>query len=421
MNRWLHRTFVISAVVAVAILVIAQITWFAKAYRLEEQQFDDKVNLALREAADLLLDEQNNFTSRIPPVKQIASNAYSLNLHHPVRYEKTDSIVRLSLAKQHIEMPMTLAVRELSTDVLILGGFHKRIFGSKAGACAGRDEYLMPINITITFPGKRAEILAAHTFWIISAIVLFIIIILGSYLIFDLKRQNRLTLMKNEFINNMTHELNTPIANISMASEVLGSDRTLDQKEKAKRYIDIIREENTRLKLHVEQVLRTMQLEKGQLRLAQQKIDVNALLNDVTEQFTSRVRLRDGQIISKLQAINAIVVGDVFHLRNMFCNLLDNADKYSTENPAIVIETSNQNDILQVKVIDQGIGIAQEAQRFIFEKFYRASTGLRHDIKGFGLGLTYVQQIVKAHGGTVQVDSIENQGSCFTISLPLQS
>ncbi|RAV99722.1 sensor histidine kinase [Pseudochryseolinea flava] len=419
MKAWLHRFFVTTALAALGVLTIIQVVWFSNAYRIEEQQFNDKVNLVLRSVADQLLHERGNDSLQILPVQQKATNLYSLKIDFSVRYRAIDSLVRRELLRQHIDAPFTIAVKELENHQLILGGYVEHPSTDEEIGCIGRVEHLMPVTVELTFPQKRSEILSAHTFWIISAVILATVVFIGGYLIYDLKNQNRLTTLKNEFINNMTHELNTPIANISMASEVLRAERTLDQKDKVRRYLDIIHEENIRLKLHVEQVLRTMQLEKGTLALAQQKIDLNVLLKDVAMQFTSRIQLRNGEIVSRLQAINAIVVGDAFHLRNMFCNLLDNADKYSSTAPDILIETENVNQTIQVKVSDKGIGIAAEAQRYIFEKFYRASTGLQHDIKGFGLGLTYVQQIVNAHGGDVHVKSEENSGSCFTISLPL--
>jgi two-component system, OmpR family, phosphate regulon sensor histidine kinase PhoR len=418
MRNGLHRTLVIVSATALAALLVTQIIWFTKAYRLEEQQFDQKVNLALREVADELLEEQRDRSTPIPPVTEVASNAYGLDLNFPVLYVKVDSLVRKALARQQIDMPYMLTVRDFQFDAIILGYRYDNATTADTAACITRADQPIPIKLLLTFPEKQANILAAHSFWVISAIVFTIIVLLGSYVIFDLRRQHRITLMKNEFINNMTHELNTPIANISMASEVLRSDRTWDQRDKVRRYVEIIHEENLRLKLHVEQVLRTTQLEKGELAFQRERVDVNALLVDIVRQFSPRVKIKEGQIISRLQAINAIVVGDTFHLRNMFSNLLDNAEKYSPLHPEITIETTNVENAIEVRVIDKGVGISRDAQPHVFEKFYRASTGLRHDIKGFGLGLTYVQQIVKAHGGNVDMESEVEKGSCFRICLP---
>jgi two-component system phosphate regulon sensor histidine kinase PhoR len=418
MRNWVHRILVILSATALAALFAIQLIWFTKAYRLEEQQFDQRVNLALRELGNKLMAAAGDYTSAIPPVEQVASNAYGMYLHTHVPYTNIDSMLRASLIAQRVDVPFSLSVRDVESNAILRGNNYTGANTFDTANCVGRDEMEAPAKIVLIFPDKRANILAEHSFWIMSAIVFMIIVLLGAYIIYDLRRQHRMTLMKNEFINNMTHELNTPIANISLASEVLRLEQTLDQKEKVKRYVEIIHEENLRLKLHVEQVLRTVQLEKGELRIAREAVDVNALLTDIVRQFSPRVKIKQGQIVSRLQAINAIVVGDTFHLRNMFSNLLDNAEKYSPTQPEITIETMNVNNTIEVKVIDKGLGISSNAQQHVFDKFYRASTGLRHDIKGFGLGLTYVQQIAKAHGGRVDVESEEEKGSCFRIWLP---
>jgi two-component system phosphate regulon sensor histidine kinase PhoR len=181
------------------------------------------------------------------------------------------------------------------------------------------------------------------------------------------------------------------------------------------RYADIIHEENQRLKFHVEQVLQTAQMERGEVNLNKKEIDINQLINSVISNFELRLQSRQGKVIKHLLASPARLTGDPFHLTNLFYNLLDNADKYSPLNPEITITTRNHEAGIQISIADKGIGIKHDVQKFIFDKFYRAATGNQHDIKGFGLGLTYVQQIVKAHNGIVTVSSEENQGSRFDL------
>jgi two-component system phosphate regulon sensor histidine kinase PhoR len=233
--------------------------------------------------------------------------------------------------------------------------------------------------------------------------------------VIDLSRQKKLAQLKVDFINNMTHEFQTPITNISMASEVLRAANPVLDTEKAAKYVDIIYQENQRLRLQVEQVLQTARLEKGELKLNKKKVDVNAIIQDVLTNFQLRLQNKRGQLTCDLKATQSFVLGDYFHLCNLFYNLLDNAEKYSPGNPEITVTTANSKQGIRVSIADKGIGIRQEVQKFIFEKFYRAPAGNRHDIKGFGLGLTYVQQIVKEHEGVVTVTSEENIGSCFEV------
>jgi len=227
-------------------------------------------------------------------------------------------------------------------------------------------------------------------------------------------KQKRLSQVKNDFINNMTHELQTPIANIGMASEVLRAVTPTDRK-KAMRYADIIHEENQRLKFHVEQVLQTAQLAAGKVNLDKREVNVHDLINTVLATFELRLQSRHGKIVKQLQASQVSVTGDPVHLSNVLYNLLDNADKYSPVNPEITISTQNDERGIVISVADKGMGISRDIQKYIFDRFYRAPSGNRHDIKGFGLGLTYVQNIMQAHNGSVTVSSEENKGSRFDL------
>jgi two-component system, OmpR family, phosphate regulon sensor histidine kinase PhoR len=249
--------------------------------------------------------------------------------------------------------------------------------------------------------------------WIFTAFTFLLILMVFGFLLLDLSKQKKLAEVKADFLNNMTHELQTPIANIAMASEVLRKAE-LD-KSKATTYLNIIHEENQRLKFHTEHVLQVARMEKGEITMNKKEIDVNQLIHDVIRKFEVRFQERKGNIVQNLRASKSVLKGDPFHLANIFYNLLDNADKYSPKDPEITITTENKNDGIVISVADKGMGIKREAQKFIFEKFYRASSGDRHDVKGFGLGLTYVYQIVKAHDGEVFVTSEENQGSRFDL------
>lgn len=233
-------------------------------------------------------------------------------------------------------------------------------------------------------------------------------------------RQKRLSELKTDFINNMTHELKTPIATITLASEALFDTRISHDPATLLRYNHIIYDENQRLKNHVERILNIALLEKSGFSLTYTTLDVHLLLDKVIAQSELRIQQSDANLTLVKEAIQSRIPMDEMHLINVFTNLIDNALKYTRQNPDIVIRTSNTRIGLTVRVSDNGIGMTASQQKKIFDKFYRVPTGDVHDVKGFGLGLAYVKTIVELHGGSIQVNSESGKGSTFEVYLPFE-
>jgi len=283
-----------------------------------------------------------------------------------------------------------------------------------------RDNGRSDFYLYVSFPKKKEYILSAISkILILGAFFILIIAITYGSAIYQLIKQKQISQIKTEFINNMTHEFKTPIATINLALDAIKNPKIISNKDGVLKYIGMIREENKRMLTQVENVLRISKLEKNQLDLSKEDVDVSDLLEDAITHVNLIIKNRGGYIKTHFNAILDEVHGDPFHLRNVFINVLDNAIKYSTEEPKIDVYTENNGNILLIKICDQGMGMTKTVQKQVFNKFYREQTGNVHNVKGHGLGLSYVKKIVEYHAGTVSVESEKGKGSSFTIKLLL--
>lgn len=273
--------------------------------------------------------------------------------------------------------------------------------------------------LLVWFPEQTKYLLVQMSgMLIISGSLMLIIMISFVVVIMSVIRQKKLTEMKNDFINNMTHEFKTPISTVSLACEVLNDPDVSKTDELVHSYIDIISQENKRLGVLAEKILQTAILEKGQLNLRKENIDLQLVISDVIRKIAIQVEIRDGSISTDFRSKNPEILADKVHITNVINNLLDNANKYTPKKPVINVTTEDKDDGVLVSIIDNGIGISKTNQKKVFEKLYRVPTGDVHNVKGFGLGLSYVKFIVEKHGGEVLVESEPGKGSTFKIWLP---
>ncbi len=272
----------------------------------------------------------------------------------------------------------------------------------------------------VTFPGKNEHILSGiSNILLLSLFFIFIIIIAFSSSLYQLIQQKKISEIKTDFINNMTHEFKTPIATINLAIDSIRNPKILNNQEKVLRYIEMIRDENKRMHSQVENVLRISRLEKNQLDISKETIDIHDTIEDAISHVSLLVNDRDGTIDTHFEAIISEISGNEFHLTNIIVNILENAIKYSKESPKIEVYTESTNKFFIFKIKDNGIGMGKGALKSVFDKFYREQKGNIHDVKGHGLGLAYVKEIVEKHHGTVFVESEKGEGSIFTVKLPL--
>ena len=327
-----------------------------------------------------------------------------------------DSLIRSKLAENEISTETEIAFYNLATKQ-----YSYLSEGSDTlGLSKSPFQYQMTTNevLHLNFPQQKQVLRRELMSTVVSSLGLVLIsLFCAGFAARMLMKQKQLTEMKTDLINNVTHEFKTPIATINFALANIENDNILQNPKAIKQFTEVIKYENQRLNGQVERVLQAATLNRKTLELKKDKLEINTILEKLVSSYRLKLGEQD-QMTYQFKAANHAVIGDHFHLSNMVSNLLDNAIKYSGDNKVIKVETDNKGPHLIIRFIDNGIGMSKEQQKQIFEQFYRVPTGDLHNIKGFGLGLSYVKAIVKAHGGEVQVKSNLNKGSIFTILFP---
>lgn len=341
-------------------------------------------------------------------------------------YRKTDpvaadSILSVSLANEGIHTDYEFGFYLPDRDTLSYispGASVQKLKESPFVFRLYQDDLFAPPQFLLLYLNDKQEFIFNSMNYIIILFLIFSIIVISvyTYTIRTLVKQKKISEMKTDFINNMTHEFKTPIASISLAADSLLNQKVIHQPDLIKHYSNLIKEENRRMNRHIEAVLQSAVLDKGTLELRKEEVYIHELLEMAAEK--ARFQTGNALILLELGATRQRMIGDEMHLLNVFANLLDNAIKYCTRQPEIVIKTENTGDDLLIHFKDNGIGIRKEDLKEIFKKFYRVPTGNVHNVKGFGLGLNYVRSIVQMHGGSITAESELGVGSEFTITIP---
>ncbi|MGE5383766.1 MAG: sensor histidine kinase [Omnitrophica WOR_2 bacterium] len=357
---------------------------------------------------------------------EMFNNPFTPYIENWLTKEKLDSFLRSALESKGIKTEYKFGVYSKARNLMVIEddtafrkplteqGIYFRLFPA--------NNYAPPDYLLLFFPNQTHYLLVQMGGMLtISGVLMLVIIFAFMTVIIAIFRQKKLSEMKNDFINNMTHEFKTPISTVSLACEVLNDKTVPKTDEFIHSYIDIISEENKRLGVMAEKILQTAILEKGQLKLRKERIDLHEIIENVAHKIAIQVEIRDGSIQTVLKATDPVIVADKVHITNVINNLLDNANKYSPRKPLITVSTQTHNDGVLVSITDNGIGINKANLKKIFEKLYRVPTGDVHNVKGFGLGLSYVKFIVDKHEGKVSVESEPGKGSTFRIWLPHQA
>ncbi len=350
--------------------------------------------------------------------KDVAS---TLPVHQRISNEELKELLQKELRKRELNLDFEYGVFSNGLATRIRSEGYNLATKNKASTPLfvnneGRSEY----DLVVTFPHKKKYLLSSIlTMVLLSVTFTLIIIVAYSSALMQLFRQRQISEIKTDFINNMTHEFKTPIATINLALDSVRSPRIANDPEKVKHYLNVIKEENKRMHAQVENVLRISKLEKNQLNISKERLDIHELIEDAMTHVLLIVEDKGGYINEHFNAERTEVLANDVHFTNVLVNMLDNAIKYSEGAPKIDIYTEVVKNSVLIKVVDQGMGMSKAVVKRVFEKFYREHTGDIHNVKGHGLGLAYVKKIVEDHQGEVYVESEKGKGSTFYIKLPL--
>ena len=386
---------------------------------LVENMDDFKIDSSLQKEIDKILDKSEMIQIVL---NKLLSNDKSISLDLDVSAIQNMIFKALSIRNINIDFAF-IVVNTISKEIVLSNSENIKIFNSIYKINLFENDLIeSDLELRLYFPNKDTFLMKGSQMNLFfSLIFIIIVIICFYYVVLKVFEQKKLSDIKNEFIDNMTHELKTPISTISLACEVL-MDVDLNRSSKIKdKYIGIIDDENKRLSSQVERVLQIATLEKGNLKLDFKRLDIHLILAKAVDIIKFKIEKRKGIITQKLDARNSYINGNGVHLLNIINNLLDNSNKYSVENPDILVKTYNKDDSLFVEIADKGIGIKKGNFNKIFDKFFREPQGNVHNVKGFGLGLSYVKNMLEKHDASIQVISDKNKGSVFLIKFKIDN
>ncbi len=450
------NTAVLLGILSLSSILVVQIFWIRKTVEIQrtsiaiqqredslnQHQFLEDVHIALRNVLNNFYDKTSDNSDINDDVKQVKSNYFVVDINNEIKgYDIMEvepllfylqTLLTRELNNQTIHQDFKYGIYDCFRDSIVFGNVvtYDKAKGYVPVSDKSVNETGKKLDwkqdghyFTVIFPNVKFESNInppdAISPWVYISIIGILILLFFGYTISVMMRQKRLSEIKNDFINNMTHELKTPISTIALSSEMILKGDFNEDREKFFRYVGIIHKENKRLEDQVERVLNVAKLDQEKITLKKTSLDIHELLAEAKENYTLNQHGNGIEFNLKLKAQNPVINADSVHITNVIYNLLDNAIKYCETTPSININTSNKNNGLLIEISDNGIGIKKEDIKMIFDKFYRVPTGNLHNVKGFGLGLFYVKLIVDEHNGIIDVKSKIGEGTSFTIWLPM--
>ena len=400
----LNRSHLFIGITSIALIIVLmiQVNWIFKTASIKEELFNEKANMVLsRTVEDLKADEE---TSR---QLGLCIGRNEINT--------IDLLLSKNMEFYNVSMDYSFELITPDTKNTNDGPLENNVYKKRLDEVASANG----LELKLVFPGKEQFVLAEMgTMFITSVLLIVVVLVLLWRTILSLQRQEKMSVHTTDFLNNMTHELKTPLTNIALAGRMMIKDANIRKEEKIRHYSGIILGENEKLRLQVEQVLTRCGLERGELPMHKTELDIHHVINDALKFISVQIENKSGSVSLHLSAKETVVMGDKIHLTNAISNLVDNAIKYSPDRPELLIQTSSENQLLTIVIADKGVGIDMKYHKKIFQQFFRIPTGDIHNVKGFGMGLAYTKTVLELHGGKIAVSSVKGEGTAFILTLP---
>ena len=413
------RFVVLLGAFAIIGIIAIQVYFIQNAWNIKEKQFVQTVMIGLKNVAEQMSKYNQTVLPHANPIRQLSSNYFVVDLNGVIDANSLEFYLKSEFDKLNLQTDFEYAIYNCQTDKMEYGNYLTQHGNSKQNVLSVNlpkyDQYTYYFGVN--FPLMRNTIIGDMSIWFVFMTLLLVSIIFFVYAIFVILQQKRLSEMQKDFINNMTHEFKTPISSINISADVIMNPNISKDPSRLFTYGSVIKQENNRLNQQVDKVLQIARIENHSFHLKKEPVNVNDLIIKVVDNCIANSN-RKLAINTDLSDTVGFIDADVLHLTNIFHNLLDNASKYSGNEPVISISTLRNSKNVVIRFSDNGPGIRSEFQNKIFQKFYRIPTGNLHDVKGFGLGLYYVKTICKAHQWNIRLESSEGKGATFVIEIP---
>jgi two-component system phosphate regulon sensor histidine kinase PhoR len=444
---------IIMATISVLGILLIQFFFLKRSYDLNEKQFHELTTSALRSVANHINEYNSKLYGRQTKpiyecqVEQISNNYYVVNVNDVIDPNLLEHFLSVEFKKRNLNLPFEYGIYDCNSKRMVHGNTSKRdslpaisktTKGCDSVSCSVEElMYDKRINKSnkkskvcnlptcekytyyfgVHFPDRSQFYNSRLIAWYFMTGILFFVVIFFGYALYIIIKQQKLSEIQKNFINNLTHEFKTPIASIDLAAKVLANPKIIEQPERLREYVKIVGQQNKRLSDHVEKLLQMATIEKTKLQLNLEQIDLNLFITESIIEFRNSQNGESYSITFEPKITNASIIADKLHFSNLIFNILDNAIKYCSVQPEIIIRLEEKKDHYIISFEDNGIGIPKDYRKKIFTRFYRIPTGYVHDVKGFGLGLDYVQKIVRRHGWKINVLENSRKGSTFIVEI----
>jgi two-component system phosphate regulon sensor histidine kinase PhoR len=409
-------------VVAIAAILAAQAYFFYKAFDLRQRQTDQSLRSSLQAVAEGIC-RYNECTLADDIIHQFSPNYFIVDINNHIEPRVLEHYLRSELNRRHLNIDFEYAIYDCNDDQMVYGNY------VSLGVKEERQEkldYWPKYNegiyyFGVHFPSKKQYILGEMNLWYFFTGILVIVILFFGYSMMIILQQKRLSEVQRAFINNMSHEFRTPLTSLSLAADVLEEDETHDDVDRLKKYTRILKEQITVMQSKVDNILQQAETEKKFFYLTKEKVKLTDLVKEIVDEFRSRTEYKGGIIKLDDRAGNPEIVADRYHLNGVLLNLLDNALKYTTEPPAVTLNIKEFTGKIHISISDKGHGIERKFLKRIFMPFFRVPSGNVHNVKGSGLGLSYVKKICDLHRWKIRVESEPGMGTTVTLVIPKAS